>query len=201
MTQVVRKDAVRNRTKLLEAARHVFTEQGLDAGVDEVARAAGLGMGTLYRHFSTKEELISALVDQIIDRLVLVAESALEVGDGTGLERFLHESGRVQADNRGCLPRLWSMTGRSDQRQLLRDLTARLLSDAKRAGRVRPDLVETDVTMMMWSLRGVIETTGAVTPDAWKRHLSFLIAAIRTGGPPLARKPITRAEADRIIYG
>lgn len=93
------------------------------------------------------------------------------------------------------------MAGRGEQQRHLRDLTSRLLTDAKRAGRIRPDLAETDVTMMLWSLRGVIETTGAVTPDAWKRHLSLLVAAIRPGGPPLARRPISRADADRIIYG
>jgi AcrR family transcriptional regulator len=196
----VRRDAARNHQRLLEAAGRVFAEQGLDTGVDEVARAAGVGMGTLYRHFPTKDALIGALVDEIIACLVEVAESALARGDGSGLERFLEAAGAVQAAHRGCLPRLWSRTGKEETQMQLRRLTSRLLTDAKREGRVRRDLAETDVTMMLWSLRGVIETTEAVAPDAWRRHLSLLIAAIRPGGPPLARTPISRAEADRIIY-
>ncbi|HWE57803.1 MAG TPA: helix-turn-helix domain-containing protein [Acidimicrobiales bacterium] len=197
----VRRDAARNRARLLEAAGRVFADHGLDAGVDEVARSAGLGMGTLYRHFPTKETLIGALVEEIVDRMVAVAESALAVGDGTGLEQFLEASGAVQAAHRGCLPRLWSMTGRNEKQIHLRRCVNRLLTDAKRHELVRRDLAETDVTLIMWSLRGVIETTGAVSPDAWRRHLSLLVAAIRPGGPPLARSPITRAECDRIIYG
>lgn len=196
-----RRDAVRNREQLLRAAGRVFAERGLDAGVEEVARAAGLGVGTLYRHFPTKDHLIGALVDEILTGLLAAAEEAVSAPDGSGLERFLQAAASVHAAHRGCLPRLWSMSREGEAQQRIRRLISRMLTDAKRHGRARSDLVETDITMIFWSLRGVIETTGATAPDAWKRHLSLLISALHPGGPALARPPVSRAEVERVMSG
>ncbi len=205
MTQIqttpVRRDAIRNRERLLRAAGQVFAERGLEAGVEEIAVAAGLGMGTLYRHFRTKEVLISALVEDILRSTLDLAGQAATSVDGSGLEQFLSGASALHAANRGCLPRLWSVNDDSEARQQLWQLMARLLSDAKRHGRVRPDLTETDITMILWSIRGVIETTGEIAPHAWRRHLSLLLAAMRPGGPALARPPLTREEARRIASG
>ena len=77
----LRADARRNREKVLEAARAVFSEQGRDAQMDDVARRAGVGVGTVYRHFPTKEALIEALMVAAFETIAAAAEAALEVED------------------------------------------------------------------------------------------------------------------------
>jgi AcrR family transcriptional regulator len=169
--------------------------------VEEVARAAGVGTGTLYRHFPTKESLIAALVDATVEAMAEIAEQAVKRQDGAGLEWFLEAASELQAANRGCLPRLWRQNPEHERILRIRQLTARLLSDAKRNGRARPDLTETDITMILWSIRGVIETTGHAAPQAWRRHLSLLRAGLRPGQPPLLYPPLTRAQTQQITAG
>jgi hypothetical protein len=96
---------------------------------------------------------------------------------------------------------LWSLDTEAEPLQHLRQITSRLLTDAKRHGRVRAELAETDITMILWSIRGVIETAGDVAPDAWQRHLSLLIAALRPSDSRLAHAPLTREQVRRIVVG
>ena len=77
----LRRDAQRNRERIIAATREAFGERGLDVGVDEIARRAGVGMGTLYRHFPTKDALIDAVVEARFDELVASAEAALQADD------------------------------------------------------------------------------------------------------------------------
>src|SRR6202045_874858 len=86
----LRRDAERNRQRILAAAAEVFTERGLDATLDDVARAAGVGVGTVYRRFPDKDSLVSELFRDRIDALVTVAEEACESADPwRGLVDFL----------------------------------------------------------------------------------------------------------------
>jgi AcrR family transcriptional regulator len=201
MTRPLRRDAERNRERVLDAAAQVFAKQGPDAGVDEIARVAGVGTGTLYRRFPTKDALMNALVADALERMLELADAAATEPDGTGLERFLEGASAYQARHRGCLSRLWSYDGDSETTNRLRTAVARLLADAKRHGKVRPEIAETDVTMLLWSLRGVILTTGDVAPDAWRRHLGILLAGLRTADPALSHRPLSRAAMRRIITG
>jgi AcrR family transcriptional regulator len=101
----LRRDAAENRQRLLDAAAQVFAEHGLDAGVEEIARVAGVGMGTLYRRFPSKDALIAALVRDVLDTLLTLADEACLRTDGSGLEYFLESASAYQAAHRGCLPR------------------------------------------------------------------------------------------------
>ena len=103
----MRSDAQKNRERLLVAAGQVFEEKGLEASVADVARAAGVGMGTLYRRFPSKEALIEALVTEVLEATIAMAEDAATSPDGTGLEHFLRASSAYQAEHLGCLPKLW----------------------------------------------------------------------------------------------
>jgi AcrR family transcriptional regulator len=196
-TRPLRRDAARNRDRLLAAAGRVFAEQGLEAGVADIARAAGVGMGTLYRRFPTKDALIDALVQDILEAIIEMASGALAEPDGVGLEHFLLQSSAYQAEHRGCLPRLWST-----EHALIhnaRTLIARLLKEAKDHGRVRDDLTNTDVTVILWSIRGILEATGDLAPDAWQRHLELLIAGMRPTGHDLVHRPLSQPQIDRIL--
>ena len=124
---------------------------------------------------------------------------AAEQPDGRGLEYFLETSSGYQAQHRGCLPRLWNTDTEHESIQRIRRQIAALLDDAKAHQRVRDDATSTDLTMIMWSIRGVIETTCNVAPDAWRRHLDILIAGLRPADEPLANKAITRAQIDKIL--
>ena len=193
----LRSDAAKNRERLLTAAGQVFEQKGLEASVADVARAAGVGMGTLYRRFPSKEALIEALVTDVLDATIVMAKRAAERTDGSGLEVFLETSGAYQAEHLGCLPKLWN----SDHRMVrtARRLIADLLADAQFHGRVRRDLTSTDISMLMWSIRGVLETTRTSAPDAWRRHLDLLIAGMRPAESSLAHAPLSQGQVARIL--
>ena len=195
--RAIRSDAVRNRERLLVAAGLVFTEMGLEACVADVARAAGVGMGTLYRRFASKEALIEALVSDVLEQTIAMAREAAERPEGTGLEHFLQASCSYQAKHLGCLPKLWSTDHPliATARTLIDDLVA----DAQAHGRVRDDLTSTDISLVLWSMRGVLETTGANAPDAWRRHLDIVVAGMRPAAEALAHRPVSQQQIDRIL--
>src|ERR1700731_228997 len=99
--------AEQNRQRLLDAAAEVFAEHGLEAGVEEIARAAGVGIGTFYRRFPTKDALICALVHDVMTTILDLARQSTDCPDGTGLENFLASASAYQAAHTGVLPRLW----------------------------------------------------------------------------------------------
>jgi AcrR family transcriptional regulator len=196
-TRPLRRDAAHNRELLLAAAEEVFDAHGLDASVADVARAAGVGMGTLYRRFPTKESLIDAIVRDVLDTTIRMARDAADVPDGRGLEQFLETSAAYWAAHPGCLPRLWD----TDHGMVLtaRKLIAALLADAKEHGCVRQDLAATDLTMVMWSTRGIQETTRNHAPDAWRRHLDLLIAGMRPAAADLPHRPLSQPQLDAML--
>jgi AcrR family transcriptional regulator len=193
----LRRDAAHNRDLLLAAAGEVFDAHGLDASVAEVARVAGVGMGTLYRRFPTKEALIDALVRELLNATITMARDAAGEPAGTGLEQFLQKSGAYWAQHPGCLPRLWRTD--DDLVDIARELIAALLADAKKHGRVRHDLTSTDLTMAMWATRGVQETTHGFAPDAWRRHLDLLIAGMRPSDVDLPHRAVRQSELDAAL--
>jgi AcrR family transcriptional regulator len=197
----LRRDAAENRERLLTAAGQVFESQGLDASVEEVAKAAGVGMGTLYRRFPTKEALIEALVQEMLTAITGMAESAADEPNGTGLEVFLAASGDYQATHPGCLSRLWASADQESVRGI-RAKIAELLVDAQRHSRLRSDLTPSDITMILWSIRGVIETSRSVAPDAWRRYLEVILGGLRSdpqAGRALTQPPLSQDQVDRIL--
>lgn len=197
----MRRVAEQNRQRLLDAAADVFAEHGLEAGVEEIARTAGVGMGTLYRRFPTKDALISALVDDVLTTMLKLAGEGAERGDGTGLEYFLEAASAYQAAHRGCLPRLWNAGTEHDLVQQIRHLIDAMLTDAKRHGRVRADITNADVTIALWAVRGIIETTQGRAPEAWQRHLDVYIAGLRPAAKPLPDRVVSRERLDELITG
>jgi AcrR family transcriptional regulator len=195
----LRRDAEQNRQRLLDAAADVFAEHGLEASVEEIARAAGVGMGTLYRRFPTKEALISALVHDVLTTMLQIAQEGTGRPDGTGLEYFLEAASAYQAAHRGCLPRLWNAGIEHDLVQQVRRLIDAILADAKRHGKVRADVTGTDVTIALWAVRGIIETTQGQAPEAWQRHLDIFIAGLRPAADPLPSRVLSREKLDKLL--
>ena len=97
--RAVRRDAVRNYHRILDAAREVLGESGADAGMEEIAARAGVGIGTVYRRFASKDALISELLQLAVEQLMGAAEKALARTDGYGLEELLRAFGQSFADH------------------------------------------------------------------------------------------------------
>jgi AcrR family transcriptional regulator len=195
----LRRDAEQNRQRLLDAAADVFAEHGLEASVEEIARTAGVGMGTLYRRFPTKDALISALVQDVLSTMLAIAEEGTERPDGTGRVFFLVAASAYQAAHRGCLQRLWNAGVGHDLVREVRRLIDAMLVDAKRHGRVRADITGADVTIGLWAIRGIIETTGGRAPEAWQRHLDLFIAGLRPAADPLPDRMLSREKLDKLL--
>jgi AcrR family transcriptional regulator len=196
--RTLRRDAALNRQRLLDAAERVFAERGLEASVDEVARVAGVGMGTLYRRFPTKDALIGELVRELLEHVLAQAREALAVPDGGGLEQFLYATGGSQASRRGCLTRLWNdpetAVIKTECRTVIRDL----LRDAQDHGRVRLDAVPADIDLIFWSMPGVIDTTKSAGETGWRRHLAIMIAGLRASDRPLDEPALTSEQVELI---
>jgi AcrR family transcriptional regulator len=198
--RTLRRDAAENRDRLVAAAVEVFDTQGLDASVTEIARVAGVGMGTLYRRFPTKDALVEALVHDQLDATITIAREAATHTDGTGLERYLEASSAYQAEHPGLLARLWSTD--HEMVRTARRLIAGLLADAQEHGRIRRDVTSTDVTVAFFAIRGVLEATRAEAPEAYRRHLELLIAGLRPtsdGDAALRHPPLSQARIDRVL--
>ena len=182
----MRADARRNRERILDSAREVFAEDGADAQIDDVARRAGVGVGTVYRHFPTKEALVAELVREKFRLLAAGAERALQ-RDGEPFAVFadmLRESGAACAQDAAFQHALsavgeqaWAQS--QAERDELNVLIGQLLQRAQSAGSMRPDILPTDIGMLMC---GVTATMAYQGPGFdWRRHLELSIDALRAG--------------------
>ena len=179
--RALRKDAAANRERVLTAAAEVFHEQGLAAGLDDVARRAGVGVGTVYRRFPTREALLEALLSELLEAYLATAEQALRLPDGEGLAAFVRAAGEVQATPLGCAMRLWSSPAAEELRDRLHDRMADLITDAQRHGTCRADVDVADLVAVFVALRGVRETPTTSVALDWRRHLELCLQGLRCG--------------------
>jgi AcrR family transcriptional regulator len=179
----LRADARRNRERILESARAVFAECGADAQIDDVARKAGVGVGTVYRHFPTKEALLVELLREKFRLFGARAREALEQ-DGEPfavLEDLLRRNAATAATDAavqhalaGAGEHIW-MRAEAEQQELLA-VTAELIARARRAGSIREDLEANDIAMLMC---GVCSTMGRKPGFDWRRHLDLVVDMLR----------------------
>jgi len=178
-TRPLRRDAARNRERVLAAAAEVFHEEGLAAGLEDVARRAGVGVGTVYRRFPDRAALLDALLVDLLEHYLDVAERVAALPDGEGLAAYLREAGEVQATARGCVLRLWTSPSSEPLHAQLRARVRSLLDDAKAHGTCRPDVTFEDVVAVLVALRGVREPrTDGLALD-WRRHLETCLRGLR----------------------
>jgi AcrR family transcriptional regulator len=177
-----RSDARRNRQRVIQAARKCMAREGLDAGMEEIARAAGVGVGTVYRHFATKDDLVEALAEERFERLQQLAREALAQDDPwNSFERFMRASAQIQGEDRALSEVLVSRPetmGRAAERVGILDLVGQLLERAHKAGVVRKDADPTDIPMLMCALAGTARTPHS-NPD---RYIGIALDGLRTGG-------------------
>jgi AcrR family transcriptional regulator len=191
----LRRDAERNRQRILAAAAEVFTERGLDATLDDVARAAGVGVGTVYRRFPDKDSLVSELFRDRIDALVTVAEEACEAADPwRGLVDFLEYIASAMAGDQGLRQLMMFGTYDRDQvcyaRDRMRPVMTRLVERAQASGDLRADFQATDVKMIAFMLASIAEYAAAVIPQVWRRYLAMLVDGLRPARDGVTELPV-----------
>jgi len=199
--RALRRDAAENRSRILDAARSTFDQEGLDAGMEVIAQRAGVGVGTIYRRFPTKEDLIASVVHEVLSDIRDAQRSACEADDaGEGFLSLLFDVGEIYRLHLGCLPRLWGDAD-DELREEIDRLGREVLERAQRDGAVRKDVVYEDLVTLFWSLRGVIERSGTVSPDAWRRALElqsqawmFCNAPLRTAPPSSSDVALIRGQ-------
>ncbi|MYR39977.1 TetR family transcriptional regulator [Streptomyces sp. SID4944] len=181
----LRTDAARNREQLLAAAEEEFRERGPSASVAAIARRAGVAKGTVFRHFATKEDLITAIVAGHLDVLVAEAERLAAATDaGQALFDFL----TVAADQRQQhdVDFLWTLSEGDTEVNALRDRLhagiETLVAQARIAGAIRSDVTSTDVFLLMCAPVHVVANLTAPPPELWKRYLSIIFDGLRPQG-------------------
>lgn len=191
----LRADAERNRRRILAAAAEVFAERGLDAGLDEIARRAGVGTGTVYRRFPDKASLIEALFVSRVDAMAELTERARRAPDGwTGLVTLITRSVELHLADRGLKELIYgdvsvtaSMRARvAEQIRQGQPAVAEILDRAKAEGAVRADYAVTDLSVTMFMLHGVGTFAG---PDQWRRQLALVLAGLRPDDPAVPPLP------------
>lgn len=194
----LRSDAQRNRERVLEAARDVFAEQGLDASTNEIARRAGVGAATLFRRFPTRDDLIAAAFADKMHAYADAIDHALADPDPwNGFCTYIERVCQMQADDRGFADVL-TMTfptakAFEEDRNRSADKLTELLDRAKAAGRLRGDFAHQDVPLILMANAGVITATRDAAPDAWRRLLGYLIQSFAAEtAQPLPDPPTPR---------
>ena len=177
-----RADARRNRESVLESARAQFAEHGLDAQIDEIARGAGVGVGTVYRHFPTKDDLLAALAQARFEGLAAEARKALEADDGwQGFVEFMSYSAHVMASDQmlsEAMDQRGELCGDAAQSVGLMELVDKMVARAKAEGKLREDTVAWDIPGLICGIGRAVRAAPGVPALTWQRHLEILLAGL-----------------------
>jgi AcrR family transcriptional regulator len=202
--RTMRADAERNRRRLLDAATEMFCERGLDVGVGEIAQQAGVGRGTLFRNFPSKEHLIAAIVVERMRESINRGHAALEAPDaGQALFDLIEQSvSRSQADRAlfDAIAETWLANDeiRDAHAELIGVLDA-LVRRAQDVGAIRADVSAVDLLMLVKGVCEAVESFQHVKPDVILRQLDLVRAAISAPGVqhPLRGSPPSLADLEQ----
>jgi AcrR family transcriptional regulator len=190
----LRADARRNHEAVIAAAKKLFADEGLDAQMPDVAKAAKVGVGTVYRHFPTKDHLIAALADGRFERLADKAREGIDADDPwEGLCEFIRFSARIQADDRGLCEVMGSRPEVMSEAAYavgLDELCDKLVKRAQRSGDLRKDLDWEDIPMVAGSLGRITAAEAGPAVGRWPRLVEIMIDGLRAPGNTKLPKPL-----------
>lgn len=183
----LRKDAERNRQLILQSARELFAQRGLAVSLDDVAAHAGVGVGTVYRRFPSRDAIVDELFATRVDELVENGERALEVAEAdpwAGIVQMLTGYLEIQAGDRSFGPVvLTNAHGRGaldSARVRLKPIVDELVERAHAAGVLRADFVSTDMPALILMLATLQNAVRDVSPDAWRRQLAIVLDGLQS---------------------
>ncbi len=188
----LRADAARNREAIVDAARAVFAEQGLEAPLDEIAKRAGTGNATLYRRFPTRGDLVAAVFAEQMAAHVEAVETALADDDPwNGFASYIETVAAMQARDRGIADLVTMDVSGAPEIEELRsrayDGVVRLVGRAQEAGVLRQDFTDQDVVLLLMANAGLVERAHGIPAEASARLIHLLLDGFRaqaaTEGP------------------
>jgi AcrR family transcriptional regulator len=200
----MRADARRNRERVLAAAEGVFSELGLKAQIEEVARRAGVGVGTVCRHFPTKHALIEAVLEAMYESLTHVAQRALEQPDpGAAFRSFFTALSEFQARHRALAEQMATEielpASAQPLRTALRASISELVARAQAAGAIRADIGPADVSMLFSGVAHATALAGELQPALRERYVAIILDGLRPlDASTLAGDPLDFAQLERL---
>jgi len=192
-----RRDAQERHDRIIAAARREFAVRGVEASLEGIARDADVAVGTLYRHFPTRLDLLLAALEPQLREFTDGSRKAMEIADPWGgFVFYLENLFRVQAGDRGFNDFLSRRFPGSADTERIHDEMCRQIEDvltrAQKAGEVRPDITLADIVNLIWSNGRMIDATSITAPNAWRRQLYLMLDAYRaTGAHPIPEPPMT----------
>jgi AcrR family transcriptional regulator len=184
----VRKDVARNRGLLMRSAEELFAKRGTEVTLEEIARHAGVGVATAYRHFASKPAIVEAMLESRIGKFLAVLNECESIADPReAFETYLYRTCELQATDRGMREAISANHGidkAAEFRDRGRPLFERLFNRAKRAGAFRPECEPSDIVVAFWMIGKVSDATDRNSPEQWRRQLNFLLDGLRAESMP-----------------
>lgn len=194
----IRRDAVRNRAKLLAAADDYLAEFGPPIAFNDLARYAGVGVGSVYRHFTTPEALFDELMDRRVDAVVEILERAAEAEDPVaGFREAVLGVCELQAADRSIFHAL-AGSRLMAVRERLMPSTRRIVERAQSSGRMRPEFSSTDFVVLLWLGDALHEHAGHVDARLWRRYVEALLDGLLSQQEPRGSLSVAALDFERM---
>ncbi|MES2171707.1 MAG: helix-turn-helix domain-containing protein [Actinomycetota bacterium] len=195
-----RRDAIERHDRIIAAAQREFAARGVNASLEGIARDAGVAIGTLYRHFPTRLDLLMAASEPRLHEFLEGAAMALAIDDPwEAFVTYLEHLFRVQAGDRGFndfLSRRFPANAETERihDQMCQQIES-VLARAQDAGVARPDIALADIVNLIWSIGRMMDATSTTAPGEWRRHVYLMLDAYRAErAHPIPEPPMTREQ-------
>jgi len=199
----LRRDAERNRQRILAAARELFAERGLGVSLDDIAHRAGVGVGTVYRRYPDKEQLIDAIFEERLHEILDVASESLQMTDPwLAVVHFLQRALELQCEDRALKEVFLSTSSGHERLEIgrlqIEPLVAEALRRAKQAGVLREDIEVPDLMMLQHAIGEVAAYTRDAAPEAWRRMLVLALDGLRPDRRRPSPMPVPAPDVKRV---
>lgn len=199
----LRADAARNQQRIVEAARELFADRGLEITLDDVAERASVGVGTVYRRFTNKKELISEVFEHYVGEFADAADAASQHPDPwLGLTQFFEYACHSMAANRGLGEVILELGDDIERFGCVRDritpAMAAIVQRARAAGVVQPDLEPSDLFALIHMVDSIAEFAKPVNKQTWQRYMALVLNGIRSDAAPRQQLPVPALTVEEI---